>query len=239
MPTAPRLVVRTHAPRRRMLWMFGMLVVVALTVFGAYEFGLNNAGFATNAARTEQGRLSDHVEQLQAEVREQRLQLAARETEHVSHARERTELAKTIGALQAEVAKLQSDLAFYRGVVDNGGPREVVRIQQFRISRGEAPNEYKMRLVLGRPLRPEDTINGKVHVNVEGSNGIAAAVLDLAAVAGVPDGALAFSFRYVETLEQTLRLPDGFTPARTTVEVIPARKGVNPVHETFIWTVEN
>jgi hypothetical protein len=172
-------------------------------------------------------------------VRELRLQLAARETERVSQTRERTELAKTIGALQADVARLESDVAFYRGVVDNGGPQEVVRIQQFRISRGEAPNEYRMRLVLGRPLRPEDTINGKVRVSIEDANGTDAAVLDLAAAAAVPGGELTFTFRYVETLEQILRLPAGFTPARTSVEVIPARKGVNPVHETFIWTVEN
>jgi hypothetical protein len=27
-------------------------------------------------------------------------------------------------------------------------------------------------------------------------------------------------------------------PARTTIEIVPARKGANPVRQSFIWTVE-
>ncbi len=55
----------------------------------------------------------------------------------------------------------------------------------------------------------------------------------------MPGGELTFSYRYLQTLEQAIRLPAGFAPARVNVELAPSRKGVNPVHETFLWTVEN
>jgi Family of unknown function (DUF6776) len=93
---------------------------------------------------------------------------------------------------------------------------------------------------VGRPLRSEDSISGKVRITIEGTGADgAAASFDLAQLAGVAGGELPFSMRYVQTLEQTVRLPEGFVPARSNVELTPARKGANAVRETFVWTVEN
>src|SRR6187551_2913437 len=50
------------------------------------------------------------------------------------------------------VARLSSDLAFYRGVAGDKNPDEALKIQQFRVSRGKSAGEYLLRLVLARPL---------------------------------------------------------------------------------------
>ncbi|HXS31256.1 MAG TPA: DUF6776 family protein, partial [Steroidobacteraceae bacterium] len=154
-------------------------------------------------------------------------------------AREREELARTIGGLQADVARLTRDLAFYRGVVGESANAPVVRVQQLRITRGPSADEYVLHLVLGRPLRPEDTVSGKARLTVEGASGPNAISLDLAQISGIASGELAFSYRYLQPLEQPVKLPAGFAPARVTVELVAARKGVNPVRESFLWTVEN
>ena len=237
--TTQRLVVRSYAPLRRALLLGGSLAVVAMAVYIAFEWGRSNAGFDSRSARVDQGELRDRVRELESENRRQRLQLAAGETQRVGQSREREELARSIGDLQAEVASLSRDLAFYRGVVGESVNGEVVRVQQFRITRGTAANEFVLHLVLGRPLRPEDAINGKARVSIEGTSDTAAASLDLAQVANVPGGELSFSYRYLQTLEQAIRLPAGFVAARVNVELLPARKGVNPVRETYLWTVEN
>jgi hypothetical protein len=96
-----------------------------------------------------------------------------------------------------------------------------------------------MRLVLGRSLRPDDTITGRVKVSFEGAKAGADTTLDLGAAAPVPAGDISFSYRYLETIERTFTLPADFVPARTTVEVSTARKGVNPVRETYLWNVED
>ncbi len=235
----PRLVVRNHAPGRSVLWVVVALVVVIAASLAAFEFGRSRAGFDGAAARSERAGLQDRIAALEEELRAARLKLAMYDSDNAGSTRERTEVAKTIGELQGEVARLTSDVAFYRGVVDERATPEVVKIQQFRISAGKAEREFLLRLVLGRPLRPEDSIAGKARITIEGTAADgSAASYDLAAL-GVPGGELAFSLRYVATLEQALTLPEGFAPARTTVELAPARKGVNPVRETFIWTVEN
>jgi hypothetical protein len=235
----PRLVVRNHAPGRSVLWVVAALVILVAASLGAFEFGRSRAGFDGAAARSERATQQDRIAALEEELRAARLKLAMYDSDNAGSTRERTEVAKTIGELQAEVARLTSDVAFYRGVVDERATPEVVKIQQFRIGAGKAEREFVLRLVLGRPLRPEDSITGKARITIEGTAADgSAASYDLAAL-GVPGGELAFSLRYVVTLEQAVVLPAGFAPGRTTVELAPARKGVNPVRETFIWTVEN
>ena len=235
-----RLVVRTHAPGRHAAKVSGLVVLGVALLFGAFEFGRGRAGFDGGAARSERAGLKDQVTALGEEARALRLKIAMYETERAGQVHERTELSKNIGELQAEVARLTSDVAFYRGVVEEKTSGDVVKIQQFRVNNGKAEREFLLKIVLGRPLRPEDTTTGKARIAIEGTGADGQpATLDLAATAGLAGGELPFNFRYVETLEQAVRLPAGFMPARSTVELLPTRKGVNPVRETFIWTVEN
>jgi hypothetical protein len=240
MSDSPRLVVRAHAPGRRLLVTVLAAIVLVGSAWGAFEWGRARAGFDGSAARAARALLSDRIRELEEESRTQRLKLAMMETNRAGQSRERSELSRTIGDLQAEVARLTSDLAFYRGVVADRGSGEVLKIQQFRVTRGAKEREYRVRLVLGRPLRPEDAVSGRARLTFEGTGRDGAPQnLDLAAVAPVEGGELPFDYRYTTTLEQLVQLPAGFTPLRTTVELTVARKGVNPVRETFLWTVEN
>jgi len=236
----PRLVVRYHAPALRALSICGMALVVLVALWSAFEWGRSRAGFDGTAARSEHARLQDRIDGLEEQLRAARLKLAVYESDSTGQSRERTELSRSIGELQAQVARLTSDLAFYRGVVEQRTTTDVVKVQQFHVSAGTAPREFLLRLVLGRPLRPEDSISGRARIIIEGSGADGApASFDLAQLAGVPGGELPFSLRYVETLQQTVTLPAGFVPARSTVELAPARKGADPVRESFLWTVEN
>ena len=42
-------------------------------------------------------------------------------------------------------------------------------VTSVRVTRGKAPGEFQLRMVLGRPLRPEDFISGRVRVSFEGT----------------------------------------------------------------------
>jgi hypothetical protein len=235
----PRLVVRNHVPGRRALLWLAMACAMAAGLWVAFEWGRSRAGFDGAAARSERAAFKDQIAALEERVRTTRLKLAMFETEGAGQLRERTELAKTIGELQAEVAQLNSDVAFYRGVVEGRTTPELVKVQQFQVSAGKVAREFVLRLVIGRPLRPEDSITGKARITIEGNTADGSPVsYDLAAL-GVESGELSFSLRYVETLEQVVHLPAGFTPSRSTVELAPARKDVKAVRETFIWKVEN
>jgi hypothetical protein len=235
----PRLVVRTYAPLRLYLLIGGALIISGLALYAAFEWGRLNAGYDSRIARSDEGLLQGRIDDLLAENRKQRLEMAAHETERVGQTRERSELAKAIGDLQATVARQTQDLAFYRGVVGDNAQADIVKIQKFIVRRGANANEYLLHLDLGRPLRPEDAVSGTVKLTFEGTTASMPVNLDLAAVSTVATGELRFSYRYVESIEQAIRLPPGFVPARTTIELAPLRKGANTVRQTFLWSVEN
>lgn len=234
----PRLVVRADSPARRRLLVLGLLLLVVLLLWVAFEWGRGNLGLP-GGITPDRVTLRERVGSLEDEVRTLRVELARRESERIGQTRERTELSRTIGALRADVQRLESELGFYRGVTGTSAVTDALRIQQFRVSRGAEAGTYRLRLVLGRALNPEGTVNGKLRITFEGAAGSTPPTLDLASAAGVQGGELDFRYSYLEEVEQIVRLPAGFVPARTVVELLPARRGVNPVREIFPWTVEN
>jgi outer membrane murein-binding lipoprotein Lpp len=236
----PRLVVRNHAPGRRAVLILGAVLLLVTALLLAFEWGRSRAGFDGAAARSQRAELNDRIAALEEELRAARLKVAMYDTDTAGQNRERNELSRTIGELQAEVASLKSDVAFYRGVVEERTSGDVIKVQQFQVKAGGNEREFVLRLVLGRPLRPEDLVTGKVRITIEGTGADgAAASFDLAQVSDVPNGELSFKLSYLETLEQGVTLPEGFTPTRSSVQLVPSRKGAKEVRETFLWTVEN
>jgi hypothetical protein len=239
MAQLPRLVVRAHAPLRWWLLVMAMVVLICLALLVAFEWGRSRAGFDGQSARSQRAELQDQIAKLRDENRQLRLKYASQETDRISQIRERTELARSIGELQGQLEQATSDLAFYRGIAGEKTSSDPVKIQQLRVSRGKEPGEYMLRLVLGRPLGREDAINGRIRMTFEGTTAATPVNLDLAAVSAVDGGELMFSYRYSQTIEVPLRLPAGFVPVRTAVDITPSRKGVNPIRTSFIWAVDN
>ncbi len=232
----PRVVVRQETSVRRWLWL--ALLPVALLLWVAFEWGRGNLGLP-GGITPDRVTLRERVSFLEDELRTVRVELAQRESERVGQISERNELARTISSLRADVQRLQSELGFYRGVVGDDARIDAVKVQQFRVTRTTEAGAYRMRLVLGRPINRDGNISGKLRITIEGAPGSEPASLDLAQAAGLETSELGFDFRYLEEVEQIVRLPAGFIPAQTVVELIPARKGVNPVRETFPWAEEN
>jgi hypothetical protein len=239
MAQPPRLVVRTHAPLRRWLLIGAITALAAMLLVVAFEWGRSNAGFDGRSARLQRSDLLDQIGKLEADNRALRLKFARQETDRIGQIRERSELARAIGELQSQLETANSDLAFYRGVAGEQSSKDPMKIQQFKIKRGKAQNEYTLRLVLGRPMGKEDAINGLIRMTFEGTTAATPVNLDLAAVSQVDNGDLLFNYRYSQAIEIPLRMPPGFVPARTSIEIKPSRKGANPIRTSFAWTVED
>jgi hypothetical protein len=228
--TPGRLIIRTYAPLRRWLILGGSVVLGLLSLYVAFEAGRGTTGAAGRQAVAAHDGLQQRLSVLEGENRELRLRLASQETAQVGHARERAEVARTIGELQAQIARQAQDLAFYRGIAGDSAAAPPVRVQQFRVTALGAPGRYTLRLVLGRPVRPEDIVTGTLGITVEGTQADEPRTLDLSE--------LRFSYRYLQTFEQEITLPPDFRPERSTLEVRLARKGVEPVRQTFLWNLE-
>jgi hypothetical protein len=235
-----KLVVRTYAPARRFTMLATLMLLGVLALYLAFELGRKKAGFDGIQAAQERAALNDRIAQLDNEAREMRVQLAAADAGQVAQVRERSEVSKSIGELQAELGRAQQELEFYRSIANPqaGGSAQSapVRIQQFHVLATDAnARAYTIRLALSRPIRPEDSTGGTLALSVDGERNGAAASLDLATLTGGKAKQLDYSFRYYANLEQAVTLPADFKPERVSIEIRPARKGVAPYRQIFVW----
>lgn len=235
---SPNLVVRTYAPARRVLTVIALTLLGAFALYVVYELGRFDAGYDRLAVAQERVEHQVGVDRLEKANRELRTRLAELDTIRVGRAREQAEVSRTIGDLQAQVARQTQELAFYRGIVAQSATSPGVKIQQLRIGSGSKPGRYLVRLNLVRSVRPEDVVSGSLAVTAEGVRNDQATALDLAALTGGKVRELRFTFRYFENFEQEISIPAGFAPERLTVEVRSSRKGVSPVTQTFPWNVD-
>jgi hypothetical protein len=233
------LVVRTYAPWRRAIIISAAALLTLFVLYVVYEWGRYDAGYDRMAVRQERVEHEVAVERLEKANRELRTRLAELDTVRIGRAREQAEVARTIGDLQAQVARQTQELAFYRGIVTQGAsPGVGIKIQQTRISPGEEAGQFHVRLALVRTGRPDDIMSGSLRLSVDGETGGVSTTLTLAELTGGKIRERPISFRYFENFEQEIALPSGFRAERLTVEVRPARKGSQPLTQTFLWRVD-
>src|SRR2546430_15463513 len=89
-----------------------------------------------------------------------RTRLAELDTLRVGRSHEQAEVARTMGDLQAQVARQSQELAFYRGVVAQGAGSVGVKIEQLRITAGASPATYVVHMSLVRSGRADTAVTG-------------------------------------------------------------------------------
>jgi hypothetical protein len=236
--SSSNLVVRTYAPARRVLTVIALTLLAAFALYVVYELGRFDAGYDRLAVSQERAEHEVGMDRVEKANRELRTRLAELDTIRVGRAQEQAEVSRTIGDLQAQVARQTQELAFYRGIVAQSATSPGVKIQQLRIGAGSKPGRYLVRMNLVRSVRPEDVVTGALALTAEGASDGKAGMLDLGALTGGKVRELPFTFRYFQNFEQEIAIPAGFTPERLTVEVRSGKKGISPVTQTFPWNVD-
>ncbi len=233
-----QLVIRRHAPWRRRVLGIGGVVIGALLLYGMYEWGRYEAGHNQLAILLERRELQATVESLERANEELRGQLAAGDTSRDVDRQSYADVERTLGELQAQVLRQSEELTFYRGIVAPTDGIGGLRIQRFQLLPGAADRHFRLQLVLVQSMRQDAVVAGSVTIVVEGALSDVPTRLTLPEMGGPgeADGRLPFSFRYFQSLEQDVVLPEGFEPLTVDVEVRSARQPA--VRQSFPWQVE-
>ncbi|MGB8327974.1 MAG: DUF6776 family protein [Steroidobacteraceae bacterium] len=234
-----KVVIRSRSTAQRWLLGGGSLVTLLLSLYVAYEFGRFDAGYDRQAVAVLKTEHDFERARLEAEIRQLRGKIAEYETAGISATRERAEVARTIGELQAQVAREEQDVAFYRGIAQQNPEGPEVKIQQLRIAATLRPGRFQVRFNIVQPVQPVRAVAGALGMQLEGVAGDGKTIaLGLADITADKRHELPFTFRYFQNFDETIVLPAGFKPERLTVTVRSSRKGVAPVTQSFVWTVD-
>ncbi len=232
----PELVIRPHAPMRRLL--LAMLSLLGLVGLGVvFELGQYRAGYNVVSAMHQRAQLRKAIAHLEGANRTLQGRIIALETANAGHAREDQVVGRTIGDLQARVARQTEELAFYRAVVAEGAPAIGLRVGTVRVSSSKPAGNYLADFSLVRAGKTDGMTTGTVSLTVDGqAAGGKAMTLDGQALDAGGKADVPYDFRYYQDLHQTIVLPAGFRPEHLTVKVSSGHKDVPPLTQTFPWS---
>ena len=234
----PKLVVTTYAPTRRVITIVLLVLVVVGSIYGMFEFGRYSAGYDALAAFNKRAELQAEIDANEATISELRAKVAQLESSTVGQTREREEVQRTIGDLQAQVARANQELAFFRGIVTQNANSAEVKIQQARMVATAAANKFRIRVTLVQPMKPDTVVSGVVILSVDGELDGKPGRADFATLSGGKRREIPFTFRYLENIEEEITMPPGMKPEQLLVEVRSNRRGAAPVQQSYVWNVD-
>jgi len=218
-------------------WRIAAIALAALAVlYGGFELGRTSAGYAVVGSMLERIELSRANRALGEENEALKHRVAAAEVAQKVDQRAQTDAQRMMGELQAETARQQQELQFYRGLVARQYGAGTLRVQELRIRAAE-DGRHRVLITLVQAATRDTVANGTVTFTIDGAAGGAARQLSLAEVEPGQRGSLPFSLRFFQQIEVEIGLPQDFEPQSLQVEYRLAR-AVEPAQQNFPWRVE-
>jgi hypothetical protein len=201
-----------------------------------FEYGRISAGYDTVDAANQRGALEAHIAALDGEIEALKQEVALLETHREIDREAYKEVESSLITLQAKIVEQQDAIAFYRGIVSPADGKPGLRVQDFKLTRGNEEREFNLRLILVQAMKHDRKVSGDVALSVEGSeNGEAKSYALSELLPPDADEAWPFSFRYFQDFDRQIVLPDGFTPERIHVEVRSRTRSISSIEESFAW----
>jgi hypothetical protein len=234
-----KLVVRSHAPKRRAL-LLGVAVLLALGVlYAAFEIGRYDAGFRVVDSVRGALSASARIRNLEAENEKQRSQLEAAEVARRVDREGYKQVERSLGDMQSQIARLNQDLSFYRGLVQPDSGIHV-KLQQMQIVPETAPGQYHLKFVLMQTGKPDKVVAGNAAITIDGLLQGKPSSLSFGQVAPNRRVSLSYSFRYFQDYDEPILLPQGFEPTRVGVEIHSSkdRDASHGFRQAFVWKAQ-
>ena len=210
------------------------MALAALALFyGGFELGRAVSGYSIVSALSEGIELRSRNRALTEENESLRSRAATAEVGQRVDRQAQSDAQMMMGELQAETARQQQELQFYRGLVARQFGAGTLRVQELKVRAGEEERHFRVLVTLVQAATRESVATGTVTFTVKGADGTSLPLADIE-----PDGRreLPFSLRYFQQIEVRVELPPDFQALGLDVEY---RRGRNsePVRQTFPWRV--
>jgi hypothetical protein len=234
-----KLVVRSHTPKLRAVLMGLAVLFAGALLYAAFELGRYDAGF--RVVDSVRGALiaSARIRSLEAENEKQRSQLEAAEVARRVDREGYKQVERSLGDMQSQIARLNQDLSFYRGLVQPDSLIHV-KVQQMQIVPEAAPGQFHLKFVLMQTGKPDKEVAGSAVITLDGLLQGKPSMLSFAEVSSTRRVSLAYSFRYFQDYDEPIQLPQGFEPTRVGVEIHSGkdRDASHSFRQAFVWKAQ-
>jgi hypothetical protein len=228
---------RLGMPRRRAFFWGGAVLLALCLLYAAFELGRYDAGFRVVDEVRGALMANSRIRALQADNDRLHLQLEAAEVaqrvDHEGYAH----VERSLGDMQSQIARLNQDLSFYRGLVQPDSLIHV-KVQQMQIVPQAAAGQFQLKFVLMQTGKPDKEVTGNAVISIDGLQQGKPVKLTFAQASANHRVSLAYSFKYFEEYAEPLSLPPGFEPTRVGVEIHSSKDAAHSFRQAFVWKAQ-
>lgn len=231
-----QLIIKSHNPWKFWLKLVLQAIGMLLVAWVMYIYGQESAGYNNSALQNEQRRLQEQLYnsgKVAAELRE-KYTVLEQSTAIDRQAYDSVNI--SLKGLQSEILELQEQVAFYTGILSPKETASGLHLTSLNFSHIDDKNSYRFKLVLAQLNHNERLIRGQASLTIEGVVNGEPKQLSLSEASGGVIKTLKLNFKYFQTLEGDVVLPEGFTPSRVLVDLHPVGKGTSRIKKNFDWT---
>lgn len=233
-----RLVVVPYRPYLRLVVGLGVALLVVLVATGSYILGSYRGVTEDGQAASERDQLRRELRQKMAESEALSQQVAnlklASEVDRASS----EEVRGRVIELRGQIAALEEDIAFYRGLMAPTESRSGLTIGSVDIISTGVPRRYDFKVVMQQLATNHQVLNGSLRVTVVGRDGEAVRTMSLGELSPqVDEEEVKLRFKYFQNIEGQIELPEGFEPERIELQARSTGRNATSVEKKFGWLV--
>jgi hypothetical protein len=227
--------ISAHHPFRRALKYVGFFLLSLVASYSAHEMG-ERRGIARSMQATGTQPLQEQIDGLQSENTRLSNRLEHMERTAELDQKAATEVARSLGDMEAKLLEMNEELSFYRAIVSSSKLAPGLHVQDFRVERADpgSGQEFSYHLVLTQIRSNNRVAAGAVDVVIEGKRSSKVGSLLLKDI--TPGGKIiTFGFKYFQSVDGLFTLPPGFKPSSVKLRVRPTSDWLKGVDRTYRW----
>ncbi|MFY0642004.1 MAG: hypothetical protein JXR16_13215 [Bermanella sp.] len=230
------LVVVSYDPWTRFFKRLFVLILIAALGGAGYLYGRFEAAQIQSQAIAERDQLKEELQMARDEMSSYSQRVIMLEKGGEVDRRSTEGLRQNLVDLRTQIATLQEEVAFYKGIMAPSTTRQDLRIQKVDIEPTLEQRRYRYKVVVTQVGTNQRFVSGLAAVNITGVLDGKQVVYGLRDVSeDVQDYGIKYRFRYFQEIVGDLVLPEGFIAE--SVEVVLQTNGskANRVEQTFPW----
>ena len=231
-----QLVIRQHRPWeqfRRAVYLLLFIIVVGVGGYYAGQFGSLERIQTLASQRTH---LQQVVEESERTIMNLTQRLGVLEKGGEVDRKATEGIRQTVKELKSQIATLEEEVSFYKGIMAPSGSDKGLRISKFEITPLDTSGRFRYSIMMTQVADNSSYIAGLAAVNFVGMRNGERVILPLRDIdSSVTDLGVKFRFRYFQEVAGEISVPDNFVPEQVQVVLQSTGGKAQRVEQTVEW----